>query len=112
MIKKAIEDLRENITRGDIVIDLVPYADVVIYDRIQKGLSDANASKDMVDQIYDNAPYLHSKNPNQYDAVNYYLANSTDNKKESKAFEHFILDEQRKQNSSFIFLAPKKRLYE
>jgi hypothetical protein len=66
-LKKAVTGLAPNITRGEIVVDLIPYADSVIYDKVQLGLDNVNVTLDMVDQLYDAAPDLKDSNPSQYE---------------------------------------------
>lgn len=66
-MKKAINGLASNITSGAFVVDLIPYADGVIYDKVQLNLDNVNATLDMVDKLYDEAPYLENRNPTQYE---------------------------------------------
>lgn len=66
MLKKSIKGLAPNITRGEIVIQLIPYADQVLEDKIEEALDNVDDTLKIIDGLFADAPLL-KHNPSQFE---------------------------------------------
>jgi hypothetical protein len=66
ILKKAIIGLGANITSGKFVVNLIPYADSVLKDKVRLNVGNVDDALKIVDQIFADAPPL-KNNPSQFE---------------------------------------------
>ncbi|KAI6206143.1 hypothetical protein M3Y94_00873000 [Aphelenchoides besseyi] len=103
VLRKTIQGLADSIRNESVVVNLIPYADNVLEDRILNDLSDYNLILSTISGFFKNKKLFGS----QSKAMNYYLKTTEKNLQPTQTL---ALDAQQSKGN-FVFLAPQKNLY-
>ncbi|KAI6174234.1 hypothetical protein M3Y98_01167900 [Aphelenchoides besseyi] len=103
VLRKTIQELAERIRNESIIVNLIPYADNVLEDRILSDLSDYDLILSTISRLFKNKKLFGS----QSEAMNYYLKSTEKNSQSTRTLK---LDAQQSKGN-FVFLAPQKHLY-